>query len=155
MRLPLTDQLQERLRHVRESQFAERRAGFPHPPDEIFLEKEVVRLKAGMGHSVYLELDGTVYAVNYGEGLPPEILESPKDMASCIIRWASNIGLPELIEALPPIPEGGDVCSLCRGSRYMPDSWVDEQGRRVYCHRCGGLGWTLPAQSTSSAGSHW
>jgi hypothetical protein len=144
MRVSLDDRQREHLRRVRESQLADWRAGRPQLVDEMFVEQEVVRLKAGMGHSAYLGLDGTVYAVNYGEGFPPRVLDDPKDVASCIIRWAIDIGLPELIDALPPMPENGEVCSLCQGSRYMPDEFIGTEERRwFFCRRCGGLGWTV------------
>src|SRR5262245_14532433 len=32
----------------------------------------------------------------------PRVLDGPKDVASCIVRWSSAVGLPKLVEALPP-----------------------------------------------------
>src|SRR5262249_19366416 len=121
MKIPLTDQQREHLRRVREAQLAGWRSGRPQVVDELFVEQEVVRLMSGMGRAAYLGLDGRVWVGNLGEGRLPHVLEEPKDVASCIVRWASAVGLPELVEALPPIPEGGEVCSLCKGTREMPE----------------------------------
>jgi hypothetical protein len=108
------------------------------------VEEEVVRLMSGMGRAAYLGLDGRVWVGNLGEGQLSRVLEDPKDVASCIVRWANAAGLPELVEALPPRPEGGEVCSLCNGSREMPEEIIPRttDGFRYFCRRCGGLEWT-------------
>ena len=100
-----------------------------------------------MGRAAYLGLDGRVWVGNLGEGELPRVLEGPKDAASCIVRWAEAVGLPELVEALPPMPDVGEVCSLCKGTREMPEENMPraEGSVRPYCRRCGGLGWTTPA----------
>jgi hypothetical protein len=148
MRLPLTEHQREHLRHVREEQLAMWRSGRPQVVDELFVTDEVVRLMSGMGRACYLGLDGRVWVGNLGEGELPRVFDDPKDVASCIVRWASAVGLPELVEALPPIPEGGEVCSLCKGTREMAEEFVgrSEDGFRYFCRRCGGLGWTNPAE---------
>jgi hypothetical protein len=147
MRLPLTDQQREHLRRVREDQFAMWRDGRPQVVDEMFVTDEVVRLRSGLGRACYLGLDGRVWVGNLGEGELPRVLDDPKDVASCIIRWAIDFGLPELVESLPPMPADGEVCSLCKGSRYRPDEFIGSQERRwFFCMRCGGLGWTGQAE---------
>lgn len=145
LRLPLTEEQVAHLRTVRESQLADWRAGCPQIVDELFTDENVVRLKSGMGHSAYLGLDGTIYTVAYGEGDPPCILDDPRDIASCVVRWAGCIGMPELVDSLPSIPENAEVCSLCKGSRQMDwEPSADEQdGFQYYCKRCSGLGWTM------------
>lgn len=142
MRLQLTDQQREHLRQVRNEQLALWRAGRPQVVDEIFISDEVVRLMSGMGRACYLGLDGRVWVGNLGEGHPPWVLDDPKDVASCIVRWSGSVGLPELVNALPPAPENGIICPLCQGSREMPD-WTNDcdDGFRLYCKRCSGLGW--------------
>jgi hypothetical protein len=57
------------------------------------------------------------------------------------------VGLPELVEVLPSMPEDGELCSVCKGSREMPEEIMprSQDGFRYYCHRCGGLGWTKSA----------
>src|SRR5947209_7630744 len=101
MRVPLTEQQREHLRGVREAQLADWRAGRPQIVDEMFVEQEVVRLMSGMGRAAYLGLDGRVWAGNLGEGELPRVLDDPKDVASCIVRWSGAVGLPELVEVLP------------------------------------------------------
>lgn len=152
MRLPLTEQQREHLRDVREAQLAEWRAGRPQVVDAMFIEEEVVRLMSRMGRAVYLGLDGRVWAGNLGEGESPGALEDPKDVASCIVRWARTVGLPELIEVLPPMPEGGEVCALCGGERETHEGIIPrgEDGVRRYCPRCGGLGWTTSARTEAA-----
>jgi hypothetical protein len=101
-----------------------------------------------LGRACYLGLDGRVWVGNLAEGKLPEVLDDPKDVASCILRWASAAGLPELVEALPPRPEGGEVCSLCKGTHEMPEEIIPKaaDGFGYPCRRCGGLGWTEPAE---------
>src|SRR5262249_24901603 len=148
MRLPLTEQQHEHLRRIREEQLADWRAGRPQIVDEMFVTDEVVRLMSGMGRACYLGLDGTVWIGNLGEGELPVALADPKDVASCIVRWSGCVGLPELVNALPPAPEGATVCPLCQGSREMPPGWGDDRGDgfRYYCKRCSGLGWIAKAE---------
>jgi len=153
VRLPLTDKQGEHLRGVREGQLADWRAGRPQVVDEMFVTDEVVRLMSGMGRACYLGLDGRVWVGNLGEGKLPWVLDDPKEAASCIVRWASAVGLPELVEALAPMPEGGEVCSLCCGSREMPEDVMPraEDGFRYFCRRRGGLGWTRQAEPGAAA----
>ncbi len=153
MRLPLTDQQQSHLRGVRGEQLAMYRAGCPQVVDEMFVTDEVVRLMSGGGRACYLGLDGRVWVGNLGEGKLPWVLDDPKEAASCVVRWASAVGLPELPEALPPMPAGGEVCSLCRGTREMPEDIMPraEDGFRYFCRQCGGLGWTRHAEPGAAA----
>jgi hypothetical protein len=142
VRVPLTERQREHLRSVRAQQLADWRAGRPQVVDALFIEEPVVRLRSGMGRAAYLGLDGRVWVGNLGEGQLPVVLDDPNDVASCLVRWSGVIGLPELVDALPPMPEGGIVCPLCEGSREMP-GWVSDRqdGFRYFCRRCGGLGW--------------
>lgn len=105
---------------------------------------------SGMGRAAYLGLDGRVWVGNLGEGLLPQVLEDPKDVASCIVRWAGAVGLPALVDVLPPMPEDGGECSLCKGTREMPEEVIPrgQDGFRYFCHRCGGLGWTRKAEQS-------
>ena len=148
VRLPLTDLQQANLRGAREAQLADWRAGRPQVVDEMFVSDEVVRLMSGGGRACYLGLDGRVRVGNLGEDKLPWVLDDPKDVASCIVRWGSAVGLPELVEALPPMPEGGEVCSFCQGTRDMPEDIMPraEDGFRYFCRRCGGLRWTRQAE---------
>jgi hypothetical protein len=153
MRIPLTERQREYLRRVREEQLALCRAGRPQVVDEMFLTDEVVRVMSGMGRACYLGLDGRVWVGNLGEDQLPTVLDDPKDVASCIVRWASAVGLPELVEALPPMPEGGEVCPLCKGTREMPEDIIPRaaDGFRFFCRRCGGLGWIKQAEQAATA----
>lgn len=149
MRVPIDEQMRDRLRKVRASQWEDMLAGQPEMVDEVFLEQEVVRLMSGGGHAAYLGLNGQITTVNYGEGFPPGVLNDPKDVASVLFRWAGSIGMPELIDLLPRMPEDGEVCSLCNGNRYMPPEVLGSpDGQRLYCRRCGGLGWTDASRNT-------
>jgi hypothetical protein len=155
MRLTLTDQQRDHLRRVRVEQLTIWRAGRPQVVDELFVTDEVVRLMSGMGRACYLGLDGRVWVGNLGDGEPPWVLDDPKEAASCIVRWSGCIGLPELVNALPAMPEGGAACPLCQGSREMPD-WSDDQGDgfRYYCKRCSGLGWIAPTEPQAAVPDH-
>jgi hypothetical protein len=142
--LPLTEQQREHLRRPREAQLAVWRAVHRQVVDELFVERDVVRLMSGMGRAAYLGLDGRVYVGNLGEGELPRVLDDPKDVASCIVRWSGAVGVPGLVEVLPPMPEDAEVCSLCKGTREIPEEFAPrEDSFRYFCRRCGGLGWTM------------
>jgi hypothetical protein len=151
MRLPLTDQQREHLRRVRDEQLALWRTGRPQVVDEMFVTDEVVRLMSGLGRACYLGLDGRVWVGNLGEGQLPCVLDDPKDVASCIVRWSGCVGLSELVNVLPSAPDGAAVCPLCQGSREMPE-WVNDRddGFRYYCKRCSGLGWVMLAEQAAA-----
>jgi hypothetical protein len=143
--LPLTEPLRERLRQIRKHQMAEHRAGRPQQVCGVFYDDEVVCLRAGSGHATYLSTDGRVHYENYDEGMDKVVLTDPRDVASTIVKCAGDIGLPELIDLLPPRPANGFLCRLCEGSRRESggaDQWC--------CRRCHGLGWTL-AEPTAAA----
>ena len=144
MRLTLTERQQEHLRSVRETQLLDWRAGRPQVVDQMFVDEDVVRLMSSMGRAAYLGLDGRVWIGNLGEGEMPQVVDDPKVVASCIVRWSGVVGLPELVDVLPPMPEGGEVCPLCKGNCVMPEDYAPprEDGFRYHCMRCGGLGWT-------------
>lgn len=146
MLIRLTEQQKEHLRGVRQTQLAEWRA-HPFVVDQLFVEQQVVRLMSSMGRAAYLDLDGCVWVGNLGEGELPRVLDDPKGVASCIVRWAGVVDLPDLVDALPSMPEGGEVCSLCKGAREMPEAIIPptKDAFRYFCPRCGGLGWTMPA----------
>jgi hypothetical protein len=129
---------------VREQQLADHRAGRPQLVCAIFLDRDVVCLQAGGGHAGYLGLDGRIHYVNYGEGFDPVVLTDPREVACVIVRFAGDIGLPELIDLLPVKPQGAVVCGICKGSRWMPpEVLASGDGRPLCCRRCYGLGWTL------------
>jgi hypothetical protein len=91
---------------------AEHLAGRPQLVCSIFYDKEVVCLRAGGGSAVYLGLDGRVHYENYNEGHAPVVLTDPREIAWAIVKHASEIGIPELIELLPTRPPGAVECKL-------------------------------------------
>src|SRR5262249_19723413 len=107
--LPLTESLQARLRQIRERQMAEHRAGRPQLVCGVFYDEEVVCLRAGGGHAVYLGTDGRVHYENYGEGKDKVVLTDPRDVASTVVKCAGDIGLTGLIDLLPSRPPGAVV----------------------------------------------
>lgn len=142
--LALTEPLRTRLRAVREQQMADHRAGRPQLVCGVFYDEEVVCLRAGGGHAAYLGTDGQLHYENYGESKDKIVLTDPRAVASTIVKCAGEIGVPELVELLPPKPAGGVVCRLCGGSRWESSaSSEDPDGQRWCCRRCHGLGWTL------------
>lgn len=132
------------------------RDGRPQVVDEMFVTDEVVRLMSGMGRACYLGLDGRVWVGNLADGQLPWVLDDPKEVASCIVRWSGCIGLPELVNTLPQAPQGGGVCPQCQGSRVMPRGWGEDRsdGFRYYCMRCAGLGWVEEAEPSAAADRH-
>jgi hypothetical protein len=142
--LPITESLRERLRRLRRQQLADHSAGSPRLVCALFYEEDVVCIRAFGGHAAYLGLDGRVSCENYGEGLGPEVLSDPRDVASIIVRFAGDLGIPELIDLLPTRPDGAVACRLCKGSRWESSPPEGEsEGGRWCCRRCRGLGWTL------------
>jgi hypothetical protein len=130
---------------------AEHLAGRPQFVCQIFYDLDVVCLKAGGGHAVYLGLNGRGHYENYGEEQDVVVLTDPRALASVIVKWSGAVGLSELIELLPPRPPNGFVCRLCEGSRWeeveLPTSGKD----KLCCRRCCGLGWTLAELLDSEA----
>src|SRR5207249_3548267 len=103
----------------------------------IFYDQDVVCLRAGAGHALYLGLDGRIHHVNYGGGIDPMVLTDARWVASAIVRCAGDIGVPELIDLLPARPEGAFVCGLCNGSRWMPkEVLASPDGLPICCLRC-------------------
>jgi hypothetical protein len=142
--LPLTEPLRERLRQIREEQMADHLAGRPQRVCGVFYDEEVVCLRVFCGHAAYLGTDGRIHYENFGEGKDKVVLTDPRDVASTIVKCAGDIGVPELIDVLPPRPTGAVVCRLCEGSRWeSPASTGDPEGRPWCCRRCCGLAWTL------------
>jgi hypothetical protein len=142
--LALSEELRERLREVRERQMAEHRAGIPRLVCDVFYDEEVVCLRAGGGHATYLGTDGRLHYQNYGEGKDTVVLTDPRDLASAIVNCAGDVGVPELIDLLPPRQANAFVCQLCRGTRWeLPESNDHADGWPWCCRRCYGLGWTL------------
>lgn len=140
--LPLTDSLRNSLRKVREQQMDEHRAGRPQLVCGVFYEEEVVCLRVFGGHAAYLGTDGRLHYENFAEGLEKELLTDPRDVASTLVKWAADIGLPQLVDQLPTRPANGFVCQLCNGTR-LEGPLGDPQIQRWCCRRCQGLGWTM------------
>jgi hypothetical protein len=142
--LPLTEPLRQRLRQIRDCQMVDHRAGRPQMVCEVFYEDEVVCLRAGGGHAVYLGTDGRVHYEYYGEGKDRVVLTDPRDVASTIVQCAGDIGMPELIDLLPVRPGSAVVCRLCEGSRCeLLATTGDPECRPWCCRRYKGLGWTV------------
>jgi hypothetical protein len=118
---------------------ADHLAGRPQLVCEVFYDEEVVCLWTGGGHAAYLGTDGRVHYENYGEGKDRVVLDDARDVASTIVKYASDIGVPELIDLLPARPGAAVACRLCGGSRRESSA----AGQQWCCRRCHGLGWTL------------
>lgn len=136
--LPLTKELQARLRQIRERQRAEHKAGRPQAC-RVFHEAEVVCLRARGRGGMFLGIDGRLLFENDGER---ETFSHPRDMAFNIVRCAAAIGVPELIDLLPPKPENGFTCRMCDGTRRQLPQYAGGV-EPDWCPRCSGLGWTM------------
>lgn len=144
MRLVLNDRLRERLREVREAQCRDLRAW--EAAEDILVAIEVVCARCGAGNASFVGLDGRILFWNYGDGHPIEELSDLESIA-CVVGWAAEAGLPELLDAMPPMPPGGKPCRACRGRRWARRVAGTGSGgdrlRRI-CGVCHGLGW-VPA----------
>jgi len=143
MRLQFDDGMRERLRQRRQEQLADVRAGRLLTAEDLLLEDEVIRVRCGFGNASFLGLDGRAIFWNYGGPSAPEVLTDVASVA-CVVAWAAEDGLPELLECLPKMPSSGVICRECGGSRWLPMSaGTREDGGPQVCPLCHGLGWTL------------
>ena len=141
MVLILDDQLRKSLRHIRRGQL-QSLDDWPGA-ESILLAREVLCVRLGWGNASFVDLDGRVLFWNFAEGHPLEELTDPLSMA-CVVEWAAEIGFPELLDALPPMPAGGRTCDRCRGRRFTRRSAGAGQGSpRPVCTLCHGLGWLM------------
>ena len=140
MGLVLDDRLRERLRQVRAAQLRDLR--YWQAAEDLLVDDEVVCARCGLGNASFVGLDGRVLFWNFGDGHPPEELTDPASVA-CVVGWLAEAGVPELLDALPPMPPGGRPCRSCRGRRWARRAAGAGPGslRRV-CGRCYGQGWT-------------
>lgn len=139
MRLALDDRLRTRLRQVREQQLHDRAI---YEPVKDFLSSEgVVCARCGFANASFVGLDGRVLFWNYGDGHPPEELTDPRSVA-CVVGWLAESAMPELLEALPPLPPGVTPCPACLGRRWASRGpGKGKNGARQLCQRCHGQGW--------------
>ena len=141
MGLILDDQLRTRLRDLRRSQL-QSLDDWPGA-ESILLAREVICVRIGWGNASFVEMDGRVLFWNFAEGHAPEELTDPLSMAS-VVAWAVEIGFPELLVALPPMPAGGQTCGSCHGRRFARRKvGAGQVSPRPVCTLCHGLGWLM------------
>lgn len=130
MRIRLTDEQFDAVRH-------HRLASPPLPGSP--LGADAVCVVPGMGTSTYLLPDGRVL-VGGSEGDRGGVRDAGRDEISMTLaQMARRFELPELLEQLPPAPQGAATCPNCQGSRWHTTAL----GAQV-CPACRGRAW-VPA----------
>ena len=84
-----------------------------------------------------LRPDGQVYCMDHEAfGHPLELEHDPLTRYAVLFHGANTY--PELVELLPPVPQGAAVCTSCAGK-----GWVESQSSYPDpCFSCHGLGWS-------------
>jgi hypothetical protein len=138
--LSLTDAWRKRLLVVRSGQAVAAEV-------ENLLEIEAVWLYGWMGNSAHLGLDGRVVGWGAAEGLPPEVVEDPENVARLITLGSHWLAIPELTDLLPPRPPGSVVCPYCDGWRWNSTP-VSGYPEGCICFVCKGVGWRPASRVT-------
>ena len=133
MCLSIAKAWRDRLREVRSGQAIS-------PEVETLLGGEAVWLYGRLGNSAHLGLDGRVVEWAAADGLPPAMVGDPENVARLIALGARWLGLPELVNLLPPMPPGQQVCPYCEGRRWDETPYAGHSEGGV-CFVCKGVGW--------------
>src|SRR5262245_13813383 len=132
VRLPIDGTWRNRLLDLRSSQAIA-------PEVETLLGGEAVFLYGWLGNSAHLGLDGRVVSWMAAEGRPPEVVGDPADVARLITLGSRWLGLPGLVELLPPMPPVNQVCPSCAGRRWDDTPYAGHPEGGV-CFVCKGVG---------------
>jgi len=146
MRLAINDSWRERLQELRRNQAIAAEV-------EATLGGEAVWLYGWLGNSAHLGLDGRVVGWAAADGLPPEVVDDPEYVARLVTLGSRWLGLPELVELLPPMPPGHQVCPWCEGRRWDDTPYAGHPEGGV-CLVCKGVGWRLPSWAEPSSASN-
>jgi len=149
MLLQFDERMLKSLRQRRDEQLAGVHAGRLPAVEDLLVADEVIWVRSGFGNASFLGLDGRAIFWNYGDGYGPEVLTDLQGVA-CVVAWAAEGGLSELLEVLPKMPSNAKTCRQCNGSRWMRKkkrTVQDQSGGPQVCHLCHGLGWTVTEQS--------
>jgi hypothetical protein len=142
--LPISDVWRERL-------LAARRGQETAPEVEALLGCEAVFLYGWLGNSAHLGLDGRVVAWAAADGIPPEVVGDPGEVARLVTLGWRWLGLPEVAELLLPRPAGSVVCPYCEGRRWDGTPYAGRPEGGV-CFVCKGVGWR-PARRAELSGA--
>lgn len=139
VRLPITNAWRERLLAIRRGQVIATEV-------EALLGGEAVFLYGWMGNSAHLGLDGRVVAWVVADGLPPEVVTDSEHAVRLVTLGSQWLGLPNLVELLPPMPAGSVVCPYCEGRRWDNTPYAGHPEGGV-CPVCKGVGWRISRQA--------
>lgn len=102
--------------------------------------ESAILICSGLGPPAYLTLGGEIFQDNGFEGGEPSLVyASEEKVGAYLLIGAWSLKLPELMDLLPPGPEGTETCPECEGAK----AWDPSSGERPrWCRRCGSRGWT-------------
>ncbi len=108
-----------------------------------FENEDTFLLDPGMGPAAFLTADGRVL-LDFATWDGGPLREATDDEAvGALVVGAKKTGVAELLELIPPPPDGASVCPACDGRRWIAfghKAGSDEPGRMV-CLDCRGRGW--------------
>ncbi|HEY1186559.1 MAG TPA: hypothetical protein VGE74_02830 [Gemmata sp.] len=148
MRLSLPDDLLAKLCDLHHRQHAEMSPDWFARVEELFPDGAVF-LWISLGHANYLTLGGQVVFTT-PDDQPPRPVDSLRAVANILVRGSRELGLPELISALPARPEGQPACPGCGGHRW-DDTPHPGYPEGTICMFCSGLGWMPPRHAEPGA----
>jgi hypothetical protein len=111
--------------------------------DALCRTENAIEIFSGVGAPAYLSLDGDIFQNDGFESCEVALRYASEEMIGAYLlvgAWRTKI--PELMELLPPAPEGTEVCPECEGIK----PWDPELDQRpVWCRRCAARGWVYIA----------
>ena len=97
-----------------------------------------------------MALDGRVLHWNGREPVPTQELSDLKIVGSVVAEFSVLFRVPEMLELIPKMPADGQLCRVCRGSRFIPMATAGTPDEYPgICPLCCGLDWNVSGIQTS------
>lgn len=120
-------------------------------PDPVEAEYDAFCLYPELGPAFYLTADGRVLEDGRGWDNSP-LQEATDDMASAtLVIGAQLMGIPALLDLVPPPPTDAVVCPMCKGTRWAKPA-PNFPGELI-CLSCWGRGWMTEAMLSAGHGN--
>ena len=133
MQRPVTHEIFERLIGYRnETRTQDELTEFEQSGDNVFLIHDFTA-------SYWFSKDGKVYVQSFDEEQPTQANES--ETIAVLVLAAQRTNICQLLELLPPPPQGSKPCPACNGERW---SIIPGRQHPTVCFVCSGRGWSTP-----------
>lgn len=124
-------------------------AGMDELQQETEAQYDAFLIDPGMGPMTYLTADGRVL-LDFRSWDGDEVREATEDEAiMALVVGAKKTGVPQLLDLIPPSPNGGSECPMCHGTRWAEP--VPNFGSTTVCITCSGRGWTAASATRETS----